>query len=61
MTIEQGIELEGGLEGLCKLFGWQGGTIHQAKAEMKRRLSMGGIFEDKNGELVMLKINQKAV
>ena len=47
-----------GLESLCALFGWQGGTIHQARAEAKRRLAAKGIVEAKDGELVALVIKK---
>jgi len=46
MTIDELVESAGGLNGLCKLFGWQGGTIHQVVVEVKRRLDAAGIDED---------------
>ena len=47
-----------GLESLCAWFGWQGGTIHQAKVEAKRRLAAKGIVEAKDGQLVTLAIKK---
>lgn len=43
--IDKILDAIGGLEGACKVFGWQGGTIHQAKTELMRRLAQKGIQE----------------
>lgn len=57
MTIENIIEEQGGLEGMCKMFGWQGGTIHQVRDEIKRRLNAHGVFEHKDTkELITISI-----
>lgn len=58
MTMNELIQVEGGLSGMCKLFGWQGGTIHQVRAEIKRRMALSGIFYDKDGEARTLKIGK---
>jgi len=54
MNTDQLIKEIGGLEATCKLFGWQGGTIHQARIEIIRRLGMVGIVPDKQGVFVNL-------
>lgn len=58
LTLDELLESIGGLAGACKMFGWQGGTIHQAKAEMRKRLAAGGIYETMpHGILGQLTIN----
>ena len=37
------LEAMGGLDGACYTFGWQGGTIHDAKRELIRRLNLNGL------------------
>ena len=44
---ERAIDREGGLEKVCQIFGWQGGTVHQVRTEIDRRLSIDGIWYDK--------------
>jgi hypothetical protein len=44
------------LEWWCNFFGWQGGTIHQAKEALKSFYASKGIVEDKQGILVTLVI-----
>ena len=56
MTTEQLIEKQGGLAAMCQLLGWQGGTIHQVKAEMRRRFNRDGIVQDKQGDWITLSI-----
>lgn len=49
-----------GLKGLCEMFGWQGGTIHQAKEEIRRRLGNEGICpRKKDGVFCQLVIDNK--
>lgn len=55
-SIDSLLEAIGGLNGACEMFGWQGGTIHQAKAEIKKRLACNGIVENRDGILVTLTI-----
>lgn len=50
-TLDEMVDALGGLSGLCEVFGWQGGTIHQAKSELKERLAPMGVFENKDGHL----------
>ncbi len=62
MTVEQLIETSGGLSGVCKLFGWQGGTVHQAKEEALKRLAYHGIYPHKEtGVLVQMVFGRELV
>ena len=56
MTVQELID-NVGLKGILLEFGWQGGTVHQAKREIIKRLRETGIVQDKNGDLVSLTIN----
>jgi hypothetical protein len=57
MTIDKLIEKEGGLSEICKMFGWQGGTIHQAQQAIREKLAKQGIVEHKDTkELIQLAI-----
>ena len=47
MTIESILKINT-LEEWIKKFGWQGGTIHQVKEEIKKRLRKSGIIENYN-------------
>lgn len=58
MTMDDLIESEGGLESCIRIFGWQGGTITQVKAEIKRRMNGGGIFENQDGVWTKLEITE---
>lgn len=43
------LEAIGGMDGAMKLFGWQGGTMHDAKRELERRLKEVGLVDEKRG------------
>lgn len=56
MTIRQIIEQEG-LAEICRLAGWQGGTVHQAETWAKAKLASHGVFEHKDTkELITITI-----
>ncbi len=58
MKIESIIEKDG-LSYWIAFLGWQGGTIHQVKRELLKRLSKKGIFEHKEtGELCQMNIDK---
>lgn len=48
-TADDLIETIGGLTATCRFFGWQGGTLQQARDETKKRLAAVGVFPDRNG------------
>lgn len=54
-TTELIIERSGGLEECLKHFGWGGGTIHQVKEEVERRLRGAGYFLSRDGEWLEFK------
>ena len=58
MNIDQLIEKMGGLAGACAMFGWQGGTIHQVRDEIKRRLAKVGIVPNRDGVFVTVAFKQ---
>lgn len=56
MTIRELIDSEG-LENICAMAGWQGGTIHQAEVWVKAKLKKHGVFTHKDtGELITITI-----
>jgi uncharacterized protein YnzC (UPF0291/DUF896 family) len=55
MTIDEIIKTNTLQEWLNK-FNWQGGTIHQVKQEVKRRLYLKGIRENNQGLLEVIKL-----
>jgi hypothetical protein len=55
MTIDEIIKTNTLQEWLNK-FNWQGGTIHQVKQEVKKRLYLKGIRENNQGLLEVIKL-----
>jgi len=58
MNIEDVISEFGGLKGSILFFGWQGGTIHQVKAEWIKRLHSAGHIIRKDGVICKLVITK---
>ena len=58
MNIEDVISEFGGLKGSILFFGWQGGTIHQVKAEWIKRLHSAGHIIRKDGVICNLVITK---
>ena len=56
MTVQELVD-NVGLKRILLELGWQGGTVHQAKQEIIKRLRKSGIVQDKNGDFVSLTIN----
>ena len=62
LTVDELIESTGGLSAVCKLFGWQGGTIHQAKEEALKRLAFHGIYPHKDtGILIQMVFGRELI
>ena len=54
VTLDDVVKEFGGLSGCLDFIGWQGGTIHQVKDELVKRLHENGMYIRMDGEICML-------